>query len=483
MKKESLLIGTVISFLFIQLILSIPIGEANSSIPAGYSDEIQMKGVYVYNISSFGEPSSWYNYEKQSIVSWKTDAGGQIKINFTGFYDRHENDTYGDAFPDNNMPYFDIEVYEQTGILNFTRNNCSNAEASSSLMLGYWPFNSGFLIPENVSYIKNLAEETSQTSNFDYIVEESYNFLYFNLADSSELIYDKMTGLLIYAKTNMGTYNIEMSLTNYSLDLSRIYQYNVSDFGNKPAWWYVFSDKGYFETSEGGLININFTGYYNRSSSDWGDVFPDTNMAYMNVDIFNKPDGELSLNFTQVNVSNKEVAVAMILGYNNFQSGFLVPSINNITKFKMLALQEASGFTMGEVEILETSLTLKIKFEESSGGQKNYLLYEKKTGLLLWCKSIGSNYRLEITINGYDPWSRESDGDSSGLNLEPYIPYIIIGSLSIASILGTLAISKYNLKVKELNKYIIIVIIIVGSFSSLIYFQATYSPDTINEKQ
>jgi hypothetical protein len=480
MTSKKLLIGIFLSFIYFHLMLSSVPVKAESYIPE-YSDQIEQNNVFIYNVSAFGTPSSWYNYDTQSSESWETSESGQIKINITGFYQRHEND-WGDDFPDENMPYMDIKIYKSKGNLNYTRNNCSNAEASSNLILGYWPFNPGFVIPKNISYIKDLANQSSQNNNFNYIVEESYNFLYFYIEDSSELIYDKSTGLLVYANTHSGSYNLEINLLNFSLDLTQLYHYNVSEFGDIPAWWYVYTDEGYFQTNEGGLIEINFTGYYNRPSSDWGDVFPDTNMAYMNVMIYNKTDFGLSLNFSQVNVSNKEVAVALALGYNNFQSGFLVPSIQNLTNIKKLALQEATGFISGVVKLQETDLTLKIIFEENEDGQKNNLIYEKRTGLLLWTRCIGSNYKLEMTIDDYDPWTLTESVTPSRFNLDQYVPYILIGSLSIISIIGILVISQFQSNVKEYNKYIIIAIIGLASFTSLIYFGFTYSPHPENEK-
>ncbi|TFF93702.1 MAG: DUF4430 domain-containing protein [Promethearchaeota archaeon] len=479
--KKTILLVIIASFLIIpQIFLSLlPNVKANETIPPEYSDEINLNNLYEYNVTEFTGPSEWYNYDTQSSEKWETNVGGQIKINFTGFYSRHPND-WGDDFPDTNMPYMDIFIYKSGGDLNFTRVNCSNSEASSSMILGYWPFNSGFLIPKNISFVQEILNDTT----LDYVVEESYNFLYMNIEDKSELIYDKFSGLLVYANTFTGDYGIELSLTNYSLNFNRLYQYNVSEFADKPAWWYVFSDKGYFETNKGGLININFTRYYDRPSADlWGDAFPDSNMAYMDLEIYNKSVTGLALNFTQVNISNKEAAVALILGFNNFQSGFLQPSINNLTNFKKLALEEATGYTTGTVELEETDLTIKVSFDEEGNGLNIQLLYEKMTGLLLWADSKGSNYNLEITIDGYDPWGTTPSNRPSGeLLLSKYIPYIAIASISLISISGLLIISKYKSNFKKFNKFAIIGIIFTATFGSLIYFGATYSPPIVNQK-
>ncbi|TFF95554.1 MAG: DUF4430 domain-containing protein [Promethearchaeota archaeon] len=479
--KKTILLAIIASFLIIpQIFISLlPFVEATETIPLEYSNEIDLNKVYVYNVTDFVGPSEWYNFST-SEGFWETGEGGQIKINFTGFYDRPSEDLWGDDFPDTNMPYMDIFIYEPGGNLNFTQINCSNSEASSAMILGYWPFNSGFLIPKNISFVQEILKNTS----LDYIIEESYNFLYMNIEDKSELIYDKFSGLLIYANTFTGNYGIEISLTNYSLNLNRLYQYNISEFGDSPAWWYVFSDKGYFETNEGGLININFTGYYDRPSEDlWGDAFPDSHMAYMDLEIYNKSVSGLSLNFTQVNISNKEAAVALILGFNNFQSGFLQPSIDNLTHFKKLALEEATGFSTGKVELEETDLTVKIEFDEEGDGLNIKLLYEKNTGLLLWAASKGSNYNLELTIDGYEPWSSNPPNRPSGeYNLAEYIPYIVIALISLISISGLLITSNYKTNFKKYNKFAIIGIIIAASFGSLIYFGVSYSPPTVNQK-
>jgi len=174
----------------------------------------------------------------------------------------------------------------------------------------------------------------------------------------------------------------------------------------------------------------------------------------------------------------------LILGFNNFQSGFLQPSINNLTNFKKLALEEATGYTTGTVELEETDLTIKVSFDEEGDGLNIQLLYEKMTGLLLWADSKGSNYNLNITIDGYDPWvSTPSNRPSGEFLLSKYIPYIAIASISIISISGLLIISKYKSNFKKYNKFAIIGIIVLASFSSLIYFGISYSPPTANQRQ
>ena len=159
--------------------------KPTETIPTEYSDEIDLNGVYVYNVTNFGGIASWFNYDKNASEVWEkwtTDQGGKVKINFTGFYDRHPNDSYGYMFlkfPHTNMPYMDIDIIKPGGAVNLTRYNCSNGEIFNNMAIGHWPFDSGFLIPKNMTYIKQLATESATENNLDLSIDESYHFIQF----------------------------------------------------------------------------------------------------------------------------------------------------------------------------------------------------------------------------------------------------------------------------------------------------------------
>ncbi|MFW9824272.1 MAG: DUF4430 domain-containing protein, partial [Candidatus Thorarchaeota archaeon] len=172
------------------------------------------------------------------------------------------------------------------------------------------------------------------------------------------------------------------------------------------------------------------------------------------------------------------------LGYNNFQPGFHINTINNLTGVKKLALQEASGFVSGIVNTEETDLTLKISFEQTGGGQETSLLYEKKTGLLLWTNTSFASYLLEMVIEGYTPWQSEEEEPVQPQNyILKFLPYILIISVSLVSMISVFLASKASVKVKKWNKYFILGIIAAASFTSFFVFSSSIEVSEVNRPQ
>ncbi|MBD3196212.1 MAG: hypothetical protein GF317_14235 [Candidatus Lokiarchaeota archaeon] len=488
-KSNTLFLILVLIFLSIMSFFFISFVKANGNTSDAYTSDVQVDDLFVYNVSEFGGSSMWFNTTPWPGDSYEgdfeTNQGGQIKLQLKGYFNFSGN------IINDKIPWFDIEVLKMdAGVLNsnFSLSNRSNNEISSNLILGYNKSQFGFLIPNNnLSYIKSIAED--QANGYflgDVSIEESYNFLFIGYEQASggqttNLIYDKKTGLLVQAETSFLDYRLEMKLLNYTFDYSKLFQYNVSDFGDNPAWWFVFSDKGFYQTSDDGLINVEFNGLYSRDSGDWGDSFPDM-IPWCNISIYNRTLAGLTLNFTQYNVSNKEVAMALNLGFNNFLSGFLIPSIQNITQIKKIALEEATGFTNGTVLLSETKLTLGIQFDEIGGTQKMEMIYEKQTGLLLWANVKYSEFLLNLTLYGYSPWQFKTDTTPlDPINLQ-WIPYILIASVVFLGIGGSFLISKFKTKFKKYNKFVIIGLIAAGSFSSLILFATSFSTPPVNDK-
>ncbi len=496
MKPKWLLVSFLTSVLVILAILSnpIPSARANGEIPQQYSPQLRLHDEYIYNVTQFGTDSAqWWNLSWQHVGNYFTCEGGQIHVNFTGFYERHPYDT--NCFT-GLVPYLDIEIFNKTTIglvSNFTLNNISSTEAATQLTLGYNNFQPGFLIPvSNLTLVKNNAtNEKNGWASGNVNIEETYNFLFISFkqiggGQITELIYDKNSGVLVWAETKVSGYELELFLTNYTFEFGDIFRYNVSQFGSDPSWWWVFNDKGKWETNSGGLIEINFTGYFSRDPSDWPDVFP-SEIPYMNIDIFNYSNNILSLNFTQTNISNKEVAYAMSLGYNNFQSGFLIPIMNNFTRVKELALQESSGSTNGIVNVLETNLTAKITFEQTGGGQRTYMIYEKRTGLLLWAETSMTGYSLDLKIEGFSPSIYETpqitpppeEPDDKKTNIEkedsssePLLLVLLMVSIIlviISMVAGGVAIFSPKFKGKAL-KFVIIGMLGAVSFTTLLFY-------------
>jgi hypothetical protein len=504
MKNTRKIVYLLTALILIQLFFSasVPIVKAEVEIADSYYQNLDFNSTYVYEVSQFGDSVGWYNFTPWPGNSyegdWTSNIGGQIKINLTGFYNKALND-WGNVI-DDPIPWYDIEIFENdlsTLNLNFSLNNRSNSEVARALILGFNNFQPGFLIPnENLTKIKELATWQADPGGlYDIVgeleIEETYNFLCigFNQIDGgqqTELIYDKGTGLLVWAKTSIFGYLLEIQSLNFTLDYSSSLIYNVDDFGGSVGWynftpWPGNSYEGDWKTNPGGQIIVNYTGFYDKDPNDWGNIISDP-IPWFDIEIVENVSSVLLTNFTISNRSNSELGWAFTLGYNNFQPGFILHIINNLTSVKKLALQEASGYVNGLVSVEETKLTLKITFDQDGGGQGTYLIYEKETGILLWVKTFVGNYLLEMAIDDYIPWEPkgENGGPQNNLLLES-IPYIIISSISLIFISTSLIISSINTKFKKYNKFVLIAVLAGASFASFFIFTTSLEIGEVNE--
>ncbi len=385
------------------------VNPKSSSIPITYSQDLDLDGEYVYNVTDFGGPAGWYNFTSWPGDSyegdWEPKVGGQIKINFTGFFDKDPNN-WGDEF-DDPIPWMDIEIIKNdAGVLvsNFTLTNRSNTELSNNLILGYSSFQPGFLIPiDNLTNVKKLAIDHASTGYFpgQSIVEESYNFLYVEHENigglKTSLIYDRWTGLLVWANASLGQYSLEIKTLNFTFNRDLPFNYTVKNFG-EPLKWVNFTDEfqGYVNTNATGIIKVNFTGEYNKDIHDES-IF-DNPIPWLNISFIENTTGVLNINNTIYNVSNSETALNLHIGFNNFSSGFLIPT-DNLTKIKEKAILEGSGGDAGGfLRIEETGLTIKFIFIKTGGVNFSATTYDKYTGLLMWVKSTSGNFSLEMEL-------------------------------------------------------------------------------------
>jgi hypothetical protein len=464
MKKKSILLGILCSFFIMQgiFLVSIPTVKADVTIPPNFYSELDTESLYVYNVTKFGGDLSWLGFDWVSKYNTTTNAGGQISINFTGFYDKDPADIFN-AFG-SPMPYMDIEFIEnQGGVLNsnHTFHNVSNGEAAFNMALGYNSFQSAFIIPiDNLTNLKELA--LAQDSGYmpgDIEVEESSNFISFDFKQDSKfqnttLVYEKRSGLLVWARTKMAPitdpigYILEFFLTNYSLDFNSAYTYNVSRFG-EAAFWYDW-DFNYIDTwttNPGGLVIVNFTDYYYKDPNEpsWAsDAFPsDLKRAWLDFEVYyDGYFGPIGPQISLTNISNREAAIQMGMGYGDLQSGFLIPMINNITFIREVALNAANP---GEVSIIETELTISIFYDQSGGfEQKTHFIYEKKTGLLQWIDTDVGSFSLEMTLIGFTPPLARTNPPPS---IPSYMPIILgLGILSASALI----IKKVKKQVKKI---------------------------------
>lgn len=418
--------------------------KAYQEIPQDFYQDLNLNGTYVYNVTQFGGDLNWVGLNWVSKYNTTTNAGGQVSLNFTGFYEKDPDDIFN--LFESPMSYMDIEFIEnQAGVLvsNHTFSNVSNGEAAFNMLLGYNSFQSGFLLPtDNLTNLKNQA--LVQDSGFmagEINVEETYNFISFDFkqdsgAQNTTLVYEKKSGMLVWARTKMIPitnplgFSLEMFLTNFSLDFDELYIYNVSKFEG-AAFWYDW-DFNYIDTwttNPGGLVTINFTDYYLKDSREpvWAmDAFPSTmKRAWFDIEIFYKGFfGPIGPIISLKNISNREAALQMGIGFGGFQSGYMLPSINNITFLEELAIAASN---QGELTITETDLTIKISYDQIGGfEQKTHLIYEKHTGLLLWVDTFINPYVLEMCINGYSPPDTPSQPTPPDETI-PFFPFLLLG--------------------------------------------------------
>ena len=240
------------------------------------------------------------------------------------------------------------------------------------------------------------------------------------------------------------------------IKMDDVYIYNVSQFGGDAEWynftpWPADSLEGYWRTNSGGQIQVNLTGYYDKDPNDWGNVFVNP-IPYMDVEIFENQSNTLVSNFTITNRSNSEVARQLNLGFNDFQSGFLIPADNWID-VRAKAEQEKTGeYANAELTIRESNLTINIIFNQTDGVQYSSMVYDKISGLLLWTYTEFGVYCLEMKIKGYSLWEYpvlsnpiedeeedKKDGNSSDdLDIPTYSFPIIVGILSFGTLIGIL---------------------------------------------
>jgi len=353
-------------------------------------------------------------------------------VNFTGFYDKHPTDDNVFANP---VPYINMTVYQnQSNSLtwNATFHEVSSSEAGYVLGLSYNTFRAGFLIPTNIlneipqmAYMQDTPDWAACTVN----VEEYYDimkieFLQDSTWQNTSLIYDKDTGVLVWAKIEtvsfFGSADFEIQLDGYQLlfrdinplysqdlDLDKTYMYNVTywESGEIISYWdYNWADQGDINASTGGQIHVNFTGFYDKHPTD-DNVFANP-VPYINMTVYQNQSNTLAFNSTFSNVSSSEAGYVLGICYNQFRAGFLVP-ITFLNLIKLYAKeQDTPDWAACAVNIEEYDFIMKIEFLQDSTWQNSSLIYDKKTGLLVWAKiqtvSFFGSADFEIFLDGYD---------------------------------------------------------------------------------
>ncbi len=228
---------------------------------------------------------------------------------------------------------------------------------------------------------------------------------------------------------------------NKNLNLEEVFVYNVTAFNiTKPLEWldvdWMAPSKGFANTTAGGQIKVNFTGFYDKDPNDFFNIFNSPN-PYMNIEFIEKKFGNLISNATFYNVSNGEADLNLLLGYNQFKSGFLIP-ISNTSWLKQQAYaQDEPPYMNATVTIQETATRITFDFHQKTGlQQKTKSTYDKISGLLVYTNTSFGNYTLEMTLINLPSFP------STEQFIASYQIYIICGAITITTIISITKLKK-----------------------------------------
>ncbi|MGB5910365.1 MAG: hypothetical protein WBH31_04120 [Promethearchaeia archaeon] len=190
---------------------------------------------YKYNVNTF-EPLGWAiwtdlwgNYK--DIYATGSERGW-VLVNFTGFY--HRDPLLWDPDPfkyAGGRPWLDIKVVYQGDVrtdITMQMDNISDSECANNLLISFPGFLSGFLLPTVNNETYDIEAEVIAASWFTVDREFTYEetdltiSMYFicggSFPQETRLIYEKITGILLYVDTLGQNYHLEMNIENYELD-------------------------------------------------------------------------------------------------------------------------------------------------------------------------------------------------------------------------------------------------------------------------
>jgi hypothetical protein len=255
--------------------------------------------------------------------------------------------------------------------------------------------------------------------------------------------------ILIFSTFKLSTIASPSTPDNYSdqLDLNEIYVYNVTSFNTSKAleWreldWFA-PPRGFVNTTPGGQILVNFTGFYDKDSFDYFNLF-ESPIPYMNIEFKKIQQGSLVTNTTFYNISNGEADMNLLLGYNYFKAGFLIPN-NNFTFLKQQAhAQDQPPFMNATVIVEETQNRILFEFRQKVGFlQRTKSIYDKITGLLTYTNTSVGNYTLEMKLTNLPGLP------INHIFIPSYTPILMFLTLGICSIL-LIHKTKKSLKTKR----------------------------------
>jgi hypothetical protein len=115
--------------------------------------------------------------------------------------------------------YGTISVYHPSGLtqsLNWSKPDCATTEIGMNLALSAYPWCGGLVAPTDWSENRGIILAAT-ADNVSYQVLNNLAFIHYeNYGQVTDLMYDMPTGVLIFAKTSMGAYWLEIHLDAYA---------------------------------------------------------------------------------------------------------------------------------------------------------------------------------------------------------------------------------------------------------------------------
>jgi hypothetical protein len=193
---------------------------------------------YKYQVNTF-EPKGWAIWTNlwgnfKDIFATSSERGYML-VNFTGMY--HRDPLLWDPDPfkyATGRPWLDIKVFYVGDVrtdMTMQMNNISNSETANALLISFPSFLSGFLLPMIGNDTYDIEAEVLSVSSYlsdrEFLYKETDLTIdmYFKCGglfpQETRLIYEKITGLLLYVDTYGQNYHLEMTIENYKPDLAK----------------------------------------------------------------------------------------------------------------------------------------------------------------------------------------------------------------------------------------------------------------------
>ncbi len=216
-----------------------------------------------------------------------------------------------------------------------------------------------------------------------------------------------------------------------SLTTGTTYEYRVIEFDGPVYWW--TEGKYLYTTDLTGLISIKLLGFADQLTIFWASNL--NPVPFCNITSQYLDSGVLKENCTFANKSTTEIGSTLILGYNDYNPGFIT-SIN-WTHEKLLANNsiDPMGWIPGSVNFDESNpaeIKMIFKQDPARGNQNTTLIYNRDTGVLIYAKTeifIYNLYRLEIQLKEF--------------NISGY-PLEIFSLLCVISLIAVVLVKKRN---------------------------------------